>query len=366
MGSALLPSHRLVPQTPQRIDVTMLINPETFNTIWLVYIVLAQTFGWYVHCPCVWRTSFWRYLSRAFLKVDRYKNCNCVTSNWARAGGYLDFSVQDTSNSKWVLYYWTAGTTLTAFVMLLSMFYITVEWCQQSFLSTEDYADAMHGLRMTRHYRQYTYPVRIVARFAARYTLDPLEWLAYKVGLIKTTQQTLVWTKVHTWSPRVPQRLHPPSFELTEPYGGPATDSRVQDTPALAHSLFPPAESIGRSRTSSDTSLRPDLCDGYHYRVSNDSNTPLVRRPSETHHTGHRSNSPSSEEHRITAESRKARMSSDESTPFSGWLGLSPTLQSRHTYKRANSDPGSPPFEMPHLMQDAAEEHIDLERGPDR
>jgi hypothetical protein len=67
-----------------------------------IYIVLAQVFGW-------------------------YKTCDCVTSNWAGGGGYLDFSVQDTSNSKWVRWYWTSGTLLTALVMGLSMFYITVE-----------------------------------------------------------------------------------------------------------------------------------------------------------------------------------------------------------------------------------------------
>lgn len=67
-----------------------------------IYIVLAQTFGW-------------------------YKTCDCVTSNWAGKGGYLDFSVQDTSNSRWVLWYWTGGTLMTGLVLLFSMFYITVE-----------------------------------------------------------------------------------------------------------------------------------------------------------------------------------------------------------------------------------------------
>jgi hypothetical protein len=50
-----------------------------------------------------------------------------VTSYWGGGGGYLDFGVQDTSNSRWVLYYWIAGTCLTGMVLLLSMFYITVE-----------------------------------------------------------------------------------------------------------------------------------------------------------------------------------------------------------------------------------------------
>src|SRR5690242_11807459 len=113
-----------------------------------------------VHCASA---SFWLVCDKQWIRADcskftrpsktdtwiRYKNCKCVTSTWGGAGGYLDFSVQDTSNSRWVLYYWASGTTLTATVMFLSMFYITVEWCQQSFLSTEDYDDAMQGLRMT-------------------------------------------------------------------------------------------------------------------------------------------------------------------------------------------------------------------------
>jgi hypothetical protein len=64
--------------------------------------VLAQTFGW-------------------------YKTCECITSTWAGAGGYLDFSVQDISNSSWVLVYWTTGTVISGLVMILAMFYITVE-----------------------------------------------------------------------------------------------------------------------------------------------------------------------------------------------------------------------------------------------
>jgi hypothetical protein len=73
-----------------------------YTYITQVYIVLAQTFGW-------------------------YKTCDCVTSTWGGEGGYLDFSLQDTSNSQWVMYYWTAGSCVTGTVLLLSMFYITVE-----------------------------------------------------------------------------------------------------------------------------------------------------------------------------------------------------------------------------------------------
>lgn len=304
------------------------------------------------------------------LTFTRYKTCNCVTSTWGGAGGYLDFSVQDTSNSKWVLYYWTAGTTLTAFIMFLSLFYITVEWCQQSFLSTENYEDAMQGLRMTRSYRQYSYFVRLVSRFVAQFTLNPLEWLAYKIGLIKTMQNTIVWTKGHKWNPQIPQKPNhtaTPSFELTDFCDVSLNGQPAQETPALAHSLFPPAIPMGRRRTESDTSLQPPYRPEDGSRISGDSFTPLVRRPSETHHTNLRSGSISSGERRISSDHSVVSVSPpDEQTPFSGWLGLSAALQPRHTYTRANSDPGSPPYDLPQPNRDALgiyAEDVDLERG---
>jgi hypothetical protein len=82
-------------------------NIHSLTEIEQIYIVIAQTFGW-------------------------YKTCDCMTSNWGGGGGYLDFAVQDISNSKWVAYYWVAGTCLSGAVLLLSIFYITVEVCYSS------------------------------------------------------------------------------------------------------------------------------------------------------------------------------------------------------------------------------------------
>lgn len=302
------------------------------------------------------------------LTLNRYKTCDCVSSTWAGGGGYLDFSVQDTSNSKWVLYYWTSGTLVTAFVMSLSMFYITVEWCQQSFLSTENYEDAMQGLRRTRSYRNLTHVFRVAARFIAKYTLDPLEWLSWNVGLIPTQQQTLLWTKDHTWNPLVRQRapaaaskhVATPSFELTDFSHVPLDSLQTQETPALAHSLFPPAIPIGRSRTGSDTSVPSPYRAEYEHRVSNDSFEPLIPRPSEAYRVGNRTNSLSSDERRISGEQIPMPITStDNPAPFSGWLGLNAALQPRHAYRRANSDPGSPPFDSPGPSQDALGIHVD-------
>ncbi|KAH3995104.1 hypothetical protein HBI56_173170 [Parastagonospora nodorum] len=315
---------------------------EVFNATWLVYIVLAQTFGW-------------------------YKTCDCVTSNWAGKGGYLDFSVQDTSNSVWVLWYWTAGTLMTGLVLLFSMFYITVEWCQQSFLSTEDYDAAMDGLRMTRDYRLLTYWFRAIFRFVSRFTFDPLESLGVKLGLIRSRQKTLVWTKGHTYDPE-PREQPPrptrheasPSIELTmyPDTFRPREDSAMQETPAMAHSLFPPAMTTRRPPNESDASFtEPTLPIYEQYRTSDESNRPLVRRPSDVHrlHAAPADRARArGDGRRRSSEITEGRSSSEymlfpASPPadrpvFGGWLGLS-TVQNRQRYQRANSDPGNPPFE---------------------
>ncbi|CAN9158265.1 unnamed protein product [Alternaria alternata] len=162
-------------------------------------------------------------------------------------------------------------------VMGLSMFYITVEWCQQSFLSTEDYEDAMKGLRMTRAYRSLT----LFARRTSRVTMNQLEKLALAIGLIKKRKKTLMWTRHHTWNPLVPRRTSSsgrdhlrgaPSIELT-PYDNDRVPDVVFETPAMAHSLFPPAITPRRTRNESDASLDPLDLPG-RPRTSGDSSTP--------------------------------------------------------------------------------------------
>ncbi|OAL45334.1 hypothetical protein IQ07DRAFT_684268 [Pyrenochaeta sp. DS3sAY3a] len=269
---------------------------ETFNTIWLIYIVLAQTFGW-------------------------YKTCDCVTSRWAGGGGYLDFDVQDTSNSRWVAYYWTSGTVLTALIMGLSMFYITVEWCQQSYISTEHYPDAMAGLRMTRKYRHWTFFFRWLSRFVSKYTLDPLEKLGIIIGLLKRPQKTILWTKGHTWDPPIigipppndpaqdyHSQIYPPvlpdialtDFSLSAPDPNKSQTTHLEsvpsyaqpdlphDTPAAPHSLFPPAIPIYRPRSTSDVSSRPRSPSSLSYAparlsTSDEAAVPLITAPESIH-----------------------------------------------------------------------------------
>ena len=236
------------------------------------------------------------------------------------------------------------------------MFYITVEWCQQSFLSTEDYKDAMDGLRMTRTYRRWTYFFRLASRGVSRWTLDPMEKFAYHIGLIKMPQKTILWTQSHKWNPAIPPQLTPslanasPSIELTDHSSAPRVDLHVHDTPAMAHSLFPPAITTRHGRHGSDaSSFSPPP------RPSYDSSKSLIRKPSEASH--HRTESRGSDDDRASVGGRicdGGRVSfEDMISPVSppdqgsshGWMGLGPALHSRQGYQRANSEPRSLPAE---------------------
>jgi hypothetical protein len=88
--------------TKRRWEILFFRPLEIFNTLWLVYIVAAQTIGW-------------------------YKTCNCTTSTWGGGGGYLDFRMQGRVETDWSEWVWVLGTVMASLVMALSMFYITVE-----------------------------------------------------------------------------------------------------------------------------------------------------------------------------------------------------------------------------------------------
>lgn len=220
---------------------------ELINFSWLVYIVIAQTFG-------------------------TYRTCECVTSGWGGQGGYLDFNHQDTTSSRWVKYYWTTGTTIASLTMAVSMFYITVEWMQQSWLHTEDYDDAMAGLRQMRTYKNKTYWFRILSRFLLSLTVNPLHRVLLFVGLFRKTQKSLLWTKEVTWnesayaqpsssSSRSSGHHHRfPSIELTD-YSNQVPPAHANVTPRLPEiphfdgHLLPTFQPMIRTSSSSDASV---------------------------------------------------------------------------------------------------------------
>ena len=64
-----------------------------------------------------------------------------------------------------VAYYWAAGTGLSTGIMGIAFAFIVIEYCTQSHLSTENYKDAMQGLKRTRQFKKYTAWLRDVPDF---------------------------------------------------------------------------------------------------------------------------------------------------------------------------------------------------------
>jgi hypothetical protein len=258
--------------------------------------------------------------------------------------------------------------------MGLSMFYITVEWCQQSFLSTESYKDAMSGLRMTRIYRSWTFFARRTSRALSYLTVHQFEKIFILAGVIKKPQKTLLWTKEHTWNPVIPpslterarghtHALHTyasPSIELTD-CDVTRSPSHVQDIPAMAHSLFDPAINVRRARIASDASLSgPDPLNGP--RTSDDSSASLIQRLSQVHHHGETDGRTSSE----GCHSFETPFIERDFPAAERWLSTEGAVHNRQGYRRANSESGVAPDVTGSIDQGGLGikvEDVDLERG---
>lgn len=152
---------------------------ECFNMIWACYLIFAQTVG-------------------------AFNNCACMTSSWGSIGGYLDFTQFNVADSPLVVKYWIQGTVITCVIMSLGMSYIVLEWLIQAHLSTEDYKDAMAGLRRVRRFRRATHWVRY-----------PSSLLVHAINNIMSAcrlrhsseSKVLVWTKESHYQPTVGQSV---------------------------------------------------------------------------------------------------------------------------------------------------------------
>ncbi|KAH5054512.1 hypothetical protein HBI37_235460 [Parastagonospora nodorum] len=152
---------------------------ECFNMAWACYLIFAQTIG-------------------------AFNNCACMTSTWAGVGGYLDFTQFNIANGSLVEKYWIQGTAITCVVMGLGMGYIVLEWLMQAHLSTEDYNDAMAGLRHVRRFRRFTYWVRYASSLLASFMAKMLG--ACQIRRDRDTR-VLVWSKERTYQPAVGQTI---------------------------------------------------------------------------------------------------------------------------------------------------------------
>lgn len=170
--------HVLRNLTPRQWTERLFFQPvEAFNTVWLIYLFMAQTIG-------------------------AFNNCDCQTSIWAgkSRGGYLDFTQWQYSNSPRIQKYWIIGTVVSCVFMGLGIIYVVIEWCLQAHLSTEDYSNAMQGLKMVRWFRRCTYWVR----YPATLVIMIVNHVASLLRLRRSSERKdLVWTRKSNYQPNV-------------------------------------------------------------------------------------------------------------------------------------------------------------------
>lgn len=227
------------------MEILFLRPCEIVNMGWLVYIVTAQTFGSYKNCDCQASTWGSHGVSTELLMTCAFTDKICFQ-------GYIDFATSETYREHGVYYYWGTGTALTCSVLTVSLFFIVVEYCTQSHLSTEEYENASQGLWAVRKYKKYTYYFRRVPD----YFIDVVKRVFHQLlgNRVRSGRRSLVWTsKVH--------RHHPPPPRLV--IGSAAAgsgDDDAEDIPLTAPSNTERRDSrssIGGSTYSDNASLQP-------------------------------------------------------------------------------------------------------------
>lgn len=134
---------------------------ETLSSLWLLFIVLAQTFGF-------------------------YRRCGCMASTWDGKGGYIDFDSSIYNGANSVATYWGIGTAVPCTIMLAGFAFIISEWCEQSHLNTDNYTQALNGLQATRRWKRYT----VWFRHLPDKAVATIKWAIRRKG-----RRSMMWTK---------------------------------------------------------------------------------------------------------------------------------------------------------------------------
>lgn len=113
----------------KKVAEALLILCETANTVWLLYITLAATFGF-------------------------YETCSCLAGTWDPLGGYIDLADLNGEEIISVLPFWISGTIASLLVLSWATILVVWEWCEQSHLTTLSYDEAARGLLLTRRWRR--------------------------------------------------------------------------------------------------------------------------------------------------------------------------------------------------------------------
>ncbi|PWW77962.1 hypothetical protein C7212DRAFT_342381 [Tuber magnatum] len=121
----------LHPGKGRRVAQWVLRLCEFGNFCWLVYIIMAQTFG-------------------------IYSSCRCMSSMWGGGTGYVNFESVQYFKSYGIERSWFLGTSITCVVSGIGILYVVEQWCTQSFLWTQDWDSAMNGLQQMRRWKRAT------------------------------------------------------------------------------------------------------------------------------------------------------------------------------------------------------------------
>jgi hypothetical protein len=173
-------------QSQSKIEILVLKPLDVVNTAWLMYIVSAQTFGW-------------------------YRKCSCFASTWAGGGGYIDFESNVSYKAHGVSIYWGAGTALSLIALSLAVLFIIAEWCSQSHLSTMNYEAAKRGLRRTRSWKYHTAWLR---RAPNAIFESMVAVCCSMIGLISKTKSANCGKQSLVWSANVKTNRHSPPIVL--------------------------------------------------------------------------------------------------------------------------------------------------------
>ncbi len=138
-------------------------------------------------------------------------------------------------------YNWGVGASLSTAIMPIAFAFVVVEWCTQSHLSTENYDDAMQGLRRTRRFRKYTAWLRGLPNLIIRLTK---RWWFMMLG--RRTQgargrRSLLWT----WQTKLEAEMVPVIEGETprdEQHG--TTHAHIELREASTENLLPKAPDI--------------------------------------------------------------------------------------------------------------------------
>lgn len=176
----------------------------------------------------------------------------CAFTNEICFQGYIDFESSELYREHGVYYYWGSGTALTCSVLTVSLFFIVVEYCTQSHLSTESYESASHGLWAVRKYKKYTYYFRRVPD----YFIDVVKRIFHQLlgNRVRGGRRSLVWrSTVHRHHPP------PPRLVIGRPAAGNGDDGDSENIPLTSPTNMDRRDSrssMGGSISSDNGSLQ--------------------------------------------------------------------------------------------------------------